>query len=681
MIGLNEDGCLPETTLLFSPKGPLVQVLGLEHRPQQERMAVAVEESIEGASCLLIEAGTGVGKSLAYLIPGLLQAVREGGKLVVSTHTIALQEQLLNKDVPLCRRLFGASANLSGYADFKAAVLLGKSNYLCNRRLAHAVNETKKELGLDPDSREIARIAEWAEASPSGLVSELNPQPPVGVWEQVNADSPSCNSKQCSPETCSYRKARKAIDEAQLVILNHALLFSLLGAGMGVRQPNTPGTLFPFDTLVLDEAHTVPPIAANHLGLSLSLIGLRRQLLKIANPRKPKRKSVISGLLSPSVVSDIRFLLAETDIFFEKVRRERLSQRGSSRLTVPGWIENSLDQPLADLVHHLQDVENRIEEGFAQSEIQGLRRSLHAYQTGLNEAVQLADPQSVYWTEKQGVAGKNVLLRSAPLDVSQCLNNFFFSGRGPAIFTSATLAIGNSMDYFAGKVGGESARWQIEASPFDYDLQMKVCIAEDAPPPGKQNQQLDADYLSDQIAFTANRIQGGTLVLFRAFRDLQAVADRLGKNSHFDRPLLIHGSEFSRSHLCQIMRQKGNAVLLGTESFWTGVDIPGPALSQVIITRLPFGNPADPLSEAIADECRANGGHPFSEITLPEAVVAFRQGLGRLIRSATDSGWLTILDSRILQRPYGRLFIEALPTERIIRFNRQNRVSVFDENF
>lgn len=682
MIGLNEifgtterPAPLPPCNAFFGPNGVLATALNLEQRPQQSAMADAVRKAFATKNALLVEAGTGVGKSLAYLLPALLEAIPDGRKVIVSTHTIALQNQLLNKDVPLLRSIFHKHPQTRPFADFSCALLVGKANYLCGRRLQTAVKEASGLL-LDPLNNDLQIIAKWAAQSKSGKFEDLPHSVAPEAWDLVNADSPSCNAKSCSPDSCPYRRARKAVEDSQLLIINHALLFSLLGAGHFPTNPKTPGILFPDDSIILDEAHTIPAIAADHLGLSLSQIGLRRELLKVYNPRHPKRQTLCQKLFNPSVIADHNQLLDEVDRFFDAIRGKFLSKATFTRLTIPEWIPNAIDAPLADLLQHLRNVESRVTDEYAKSELQGLRAKIQAHRDGISQAISLADDAAVYWTERSGTRFPNVHLRSAPLDVAEALRPHFFAGKAPAVLTSATLAVADSMAPFANRVGAtEAAANLILSSPFDFDLQMRVCIAEDAPASTntREAHALNIPFLVDSIAFLSQRLPGGTLVLFTAFRDLKAVADALPNHPNFDRPVLQQARGVNRTQLVSQMQALGNAVLLGTDSFWAGIDIPGPALSHVIITRLPFQNPSDPLQEAIAERCARQNQSFFQLFALPAALVQFRQGIGRLIRSQFDSGLLSILDSRILTKSYGRLFLQSLPTRDFVRFNQRNR--------
>lgn len=685
MIGLNEGfGDTPARIPpvvdlsydLFADDGLLVQGLGLEHRAQQSRMAECVAEAFAENNTLLFEAGTGVGKSLAYLIPGLIHAVETERQLLVSSHTIALQEQIQNKDLELCRKLFAVDPSLAKYKDFKHALLVGKSNYLCGSRLRQAL-ATRSELFPSSEQKDLERIAVWAEQTSTGLISELDPVPSMEVWDWVHADGSACNNRNCNTKNCFYRKARAALRQANVVIVNHSLLMALLASGHSPGRKQ-PGVLFPDDFLVVDEAHRLPAIAAEHFGLRISSYGLRRQLMRLYRSKRKKARGLLSKYGTITQCRMVDTAMEASRQFFARIHEDLLSKHSCVRVREEGWTVNDLDEPLSELANGIAKCEYRLEEGPARDELKGLRASLLSYRDGLREALELGNPEAVYWVERTGRRESTIHVRSAPIDVAPILRQHLFERDTGVVLTSATLAEGTDMESFKKKVGAFTEHAYQETSPFDYERNLRIFIASDSPALQPGNQRLDKAFLIDSIRFCVEQTEGGSLVLFTSYQDLNAVAD--GLRVHFEdkpRSLLCQGQDGSRSNLVERMRAEGNAVLLGTDSFWTGVDIAGPALSQVIITRLPFANPSHPITEARHELCRQRGGQPFFELTLPEALIPFRQGWGRLIRSKTDSGNLVILDSRILHKTYGKAFLETLPHTNWTRFNRINRQQVF----
>jgi len=650
---------------VFAEGGWLVRTMGLEHRPQQEAMAQAVIRNLVSDRSLLFEAGTGVGKSLAYLVPGVMRAVAARRPFLVSTHTIALQQQLLKSDIPLVRHLFEQIPELEDYRDFKATLLVGKANYLCGHRLSRAI-ATKTDLFGGAQNEDLERIAEWSTVSEAGLREELYPAPDPEVWEWVNADSSSCNKKNCTPETCFYRRAQKARQESHLVVMNHSLLFSLVAAGLAPGE--TAGVLYPHDFLVLDEAHTVPNIATDHYGLGVSSYAVDRALKLLYNPARKGR-----GLLANAGGRDdhraVTEALAASEGFFNDLRVRMLRRQPVVRLHEPDWAEPVLHRPLGRVVDKLGMLRGSAEDPNLKDELGDHRRRLHDMLTGVQQALDLKHgDQQVYWLELAGRRKDIVQVRSAPLDVAEALRETLFARKTSVVMASATLATGGDMQPFARRAGAEGEDSEVEQSPFDFENNLQILIAEDAPQPRRGENQLDRQFMIRMVRDRVAEVDGGTLVLFTSYADLRAVGEKLAPVfERAGRPLLMQGQGMSRSEIKERFMESGVAVLLGTESFWTGFDAPGAALSQVIITRLPFDVPTHPVQEARAEWIRARGGSPFAEMTLPDAVMRFRQGVGRLLRKKSDRGRLVILDSRILHKEYGRHFLAALPKKEFRR--------------
>lgn len=648
----------------FRRDGWVQEALNLEYRPQQEAMAIRVIQAMLADEPLLFEAGTGVGKSLAYLIPGLLMAVETGRPFLVSTHTIALQEQILNKDLPLCRRFFQEVEALAPFRDFKMALLLGKANYLCETRLARVLQAHQPELIDSEESAELERIRVWATRTTTGLRHELTPAPSPEVWDQVNADSSSCNRKNCGETGCSYRRARRELMAAHVRILNHSLLFSLLNAGMAPGG-KARGILFPEDFVVLDEAHTLPGIATEHFGMGVSSYAVEFALNRLYNPERNK------GFLTLWKDAEARNLVVRareaSDEFFGGIRQQYLSRKEILRLREPGWARPLLQLPLKKLMDRLGLLESRAENDQQLEEIRDHRLRLTSLYEGIDQALHLAEEEHVYWIERSGKRRLTTWLRSAPIDVAPLLRSALFERRTAVVLTSATLSLGDDMENFRSKSGGDGLAFSIEASPFDFPNVMEIFVGRDPPTPNTADQrhQIDIPLLCDYLLAFLRRQEGGALVLFTSYRELLAASERLREPLAGDgRPLLSQGRGLSRSHLVSEFKQSGNAVLLGTDSFWTGVDIPGGALSLLVIPRLPFENPTHPVAEAKSEWLRLRGYSPFRELTLPDALIKFRQGIGRLIRNQRDRGRVLLLDPRLLHKEYGRNFLGVLPHAR-----------------
>jgi ATP-dependent DNA helicase DinG len=430
MIGLRDDsGSAPPpvshapalAAKIFAEGGWLQDGLRLEHRPQQETMGRAVAAAMQDDEPLLFEAGTGVGKSLAYLVPGIIHAVDLSRQLIVSTHTISLQEQLESSDLPKCRRLFKSTPELARYADFKSAVLVGKGNYLCTTRLGHALAD-RATLLADADYDELQRIARWAETSETGIRHELKPPPRPEVWDVVNADSSSCSRKHCDCEKCFYQRARARIRSANIIIVNHALMFALINAG-GAQAAGAPtdarGVLFPDDFIVLDEAHTVPDVATENFGLSLSSYSVDRALKYLFNPRSKRGLfAKLGGAEAQQLVVDA---LDASRQFFDFIGSTLLAQRAIVRVREEGVAEATLDGPLGALHRVLGKLGDRLEDGRQRDEILEQKQRVKGLQVSISEWLTLADKGHVYWAERSGRKQTIVSLRSAPIDVAPAL--------------------------------------------------------------------------------------------------------------------------------------------------------------------------------------------------------------------------------------------------------------------
>lgn len=657
---------------IFKEEGYLKKYLKLEYRPEQTSMASYVAGALEQTQTLLFEAGTGVGKSIAYLIPCILQAIEEGRPCLVSTHTKALQEQILNKDLKLCKNLFSQVPELNKYEDFNTLLLVGRANYLCPNRLAQALSRSM-ELFPSAEQLELMRIAGWASKTQTGLLEELNPQPSPSVWDWVNADAHSCNRKHCSPHKCFYQHARSKIKDAQIIILNHSLLFSLINTG-SVPPQDTPGVLFPGDFLVVDEAHTLPNIASDHFGIRISSFGIERALKMLYHPKR--KKGLLSYYGHPSDAHLITDALLACEIFFANIHDTFLQKANITRLHEADWTNNTLHTHLKQIVDRISSIISTLDSDGKKDDLENHRLRFTAYMNHLSSALSLQPDDHVHWLEKSCKIKPNVTIRSAPIDVAPYLEKALFTRHTPVILTSATLAVHNSMQLFSDNVGTYDYTECIQTSPFDYASNTRIYIATDTPAPTKDSARLNVEYLKDMIHFCTEKVRGGSLVLFTSYYDMYQMAEAIRPITQ--RPFFVQGEDFSRSELAQLFYKAGNAILLGTDSFWTGIDIPGPALSQVIITRIPFENPSHPIKKAKSEYLENRGKNPFYEMTLPNAIIQFRQGLGRLIRKKDDMGTLTILDSRILNKTYGKYFIEALPQPNYLKINSSNKTYMFE---
>ncbi|MFM2221475.1 MAG: hypothetical protein RLZZ553_1223 [Verrucomicrobiota bacterium] len=653
--GLAVPGLVEEMQQAFSPEGMLGRSKDFEYRPQQQQLAVAVAEALVYRGSLLAEAGTGVGKSLAYLLPAARYALETGRKAVISTHTINLQEQLIRKDIPIVRKVLRE--------DFPAVLLKGRGNYLCPVRLRRAM-EQAADLFTSSEDEELRSIARWAEGTRDGTLSDLPFTPSPKIWAQVCSDPHICTARICGPRgNCFFQEARKAAADAKMVVVNHTLFFALLGAADDVASADAGamnGFLFPNDFVVLDEAHTVEHVAAAQLGLRLSQAGLKYDLMRLYHPRT--KKGLLKSYRKASAMKAVEALLDEAENFFLRVGEcARFGEHSREfRVRRPGMVENTLAGPLRALWSEIDDLAADVEGDTGKAELNDVSRKLREVHGTVQTFLDQQQEGNVYWVERGGRDEIQFSLHAAPVEVAETLRRLLFAPEKSCIMTSATLGVGDpSLQWFKGRVGAEEVRSLSIGSPFDYKKQMQVKIFRDMPEPN------DAKYnkaLAKAIQMSVEVSDGRAFVLFTSYRAMRDAATQL--EAFFRKKgwqLIVQGAGMTRHKMVEEFRNDVNSVLFGTDSFWTGVDVPGEALSNVIVTRLPFSVPDHPLTQSRIEAIEANGGNAFMEYSVPEAILKMRQGVGRLIRTAKDRGWVHILDNRILTKRYGKNFLSALP--------------------
>lgn len=658
MISIRDDSLgLPPTPFvrevegIFSASGILSGASSFEYRPEQQQMAVAVARTIENGGHLVVEAGTGVGKSLAYLVPAALHAVRTKRKAVISTHTIALQEQLMFKDIPFVQQIIPE--------EFEAVLLKGRQNYLCTTRLAKALGQAK-DLFTDIQHAELERVRDWSQRTRDGSLSDFEEQPDAAVWEEVRSEQHLCTPKLCGPHSgCFYQALRRRVANARLVILNHALFFTLLNTVEDVEN-RTGGLLFANDFVVFDEAHTMEEVAARHIGSEVSQLGLRRTVQRLYNPRT--KKGLFQILKNGPACRTVSDILPVVDSFFQNVAsRCEFKKSREFRIREPGLVEGGdFCGALANLGDLLGIEAGKCTDETASSELQEAARKLRAARADVAGFLAMEERTHVHWVEQYGRSEQFCTLRSAPVNLADALRRLLFRPGACTVLTSATLSTGSpGLMYFRNRVGAESVPALQIGSPFDYERQMKVHLVEKMPDPKSPDYEPS---LGRWITHFAGESDARAFVLFTSYQTMRAVAELV--ESGFEGKgwqLLVQGGGMPTQRMVHEFKSNPRSVLFGVSSFWTGVDVPGEALSNVIITRLPFTTPDHPLTEARLEEIEAQGGRAFENYSLPEAILKLRQGVGRLIRSKSDTGTIVILDSRIVSKPYGKAFLKAIP--------------------
>ncbi len=683
----------------FSEDGILVnEIKGFEHRHEQEEMAKNIQKAINDNRKIIVEAGTGTGKTLAYLIPAIKWAIANKKKVIIATNTINLQEQLLLKDIPLAKSVIKD--------EFSYALVKGRTNYLCKRLFTEL--SLGKSVDIETFSMEareqIEYILKWGNKTKTGDKAELPFEVYPDVWELVQSTTELCLGKKCPfRKECFHMKTRMKKMEADILISNHHVFFSDLNVRAETDFDSEYLILPRYDMVIFDEAHNIESVARSYFSVEVSKISFTRLLHRIyqKKSKKKKEKSALTRVeetidekylektgdyleLLKNMKSEIYSLQTIGDEYFDEIRKmfETNTEApirkslNNFEMTKSNFLENLrakkefFQAKLAEFLNLMMAFNNVIdEEKDKNPEVINFNNHLKIFKKYIDSFKfinSFSDDDYVYWLDINSKR-TNVVLTATPLNIAQKLSSVLFENLNRLVFASATIMANGNFEYFKKSLGldeEECMECFIE-SPFDYENQMSVYIPADI----QDSENLNA-FITDASKFILDilkKTKGKAFILFTSYTMLNQIYYSLVnklKNSNFE--IFLHG-EKPRSQLIKEFKEAKNPVLFGTTSFWEGVDVQGENLSNVIITKLPFLVPTDPIVSAISKKIEESGGNSFSDFQLPEAIIKFKQGVGRLIRKKTDRGNVFILDSRVIKKKYGSAFIKALPSQKNIK--------------
>ena len=603
---------------------------GYEERPSQRRLSQAVADVLEHGGLLLAEAGTGTGKTLAYLLP----AVESERRVVISTGTKNLQEQLVQKDLPILAKALGR--------ELRVAVMKGRANYLCLLRFASFGKAGSfRRLEELPIYRSVEA---WSTGTETGDRSEVPDMPDtVEFWREVSAASENCIGQACSLfDACFVTKMRQRALEADVVVVNHHLLC----ADLAVKDGSYGSVIPAYDTLILDEAHLIEDVATQYFGVQVSSHKVEELV------RDVERELKAASLDARELRAEAEGLRVKSERFFTRLARAR-----PGRLQ-PNWMTGPMAEESLGLLQRLEGVRTALLAVPDRPEpLTGLANRTLALTSDIAFLMRAETDDHVYFAESRG---RGVFLRAMPIDVSGRLKELLFDQVRSAVLTSATLAVDGGFAYVKDRLGIEPSDELLLPSPFRYEEQALLYVPHGMPEPLAP---AFVDRVADEVVRLVELSRGRAFVLFTSHANMNAVAERIAGRLSY--PILIQG-EAPKAQLLDTFRETPHAVLLATASFWQGVDVAGDQLSCVIVDKLPFASPGDPVVAARIERLRNRGQNAFGEYQVPVAVLMLKQGLGRLIRTASDHGILAVLDSRLVRKPYGRRFLESLPPARLV---------------
>jgi len=708
-----------EVAGFFAPDGPLGKAMGdYEMRPGQVAMAREVAEALNGDRVVAVEAGTGVGKSFAYLVPAILWASRNQERVVVSTNTINLQEQLIGKDLPFLERVLPVK--------FRYALIKGRNNYACRRKAAEAEAGSALLAETDDEARQLRELAVWARTAHDGSLAELGAQPPERLWEKVMSETDKSLKVNCRfYGECFYYQAKRAAFQAGIVVVNHHLFFADLAVRRETGNYEWDLVIPGYRRVVFDEAHHLEDVASQYLGVRFSQLGLRTRFSRLRSKNDPRKgvlpyltsrlrkegAKIAAEVLEEGLLRDLPGIAARVDEYFQSLvgmvetearrARHRESENGGEdqdrralqvRITPhPGQapFRAALSQKLRSVQEELsillQEAERAIRAvevaaGLPEErraglllELTSLRDRLAALQGDIDFFLDLEEKSHARWVEVRGRRGDpercGVSFASAPIRVAEALKSSVYDPLRTVVMTSATMAVEGSVQFLGERLGfdqvaPERFRFSEFPSPFDYSSQVLTLVPDDLPDPGSRAYE---ERVAPAVLEILRHSRGRAFVLFTSYGLLRRTFQAL------EQPLRAEGitplcqGEADRSQLLRRFRSGPPHALFGTDSFWEGVDVKGEALECVVITRLPFRVPTEAIQVARVEDLEARGKNPFLAFTVPQAVLKFKQGFGRLIRSSTDRGAVVVLDRRIITKRYGQAFLRSLPPTRFVR--------------